>query len=249
MTSGLVELDREGDVFVLSLCAGENRMNTTLVRAIDSALDEVCRSSGAAALVTTSRDAKFFCNGLDLEWRSSSDPDHPGGDREAFVSEGMAFFARLLTLPIPTVCAVNGHAFGGGFMTALCHDVRVMRRDRGFLCANEVELDFPIPEFELALFRHKLSMPVFHQSVMLAKRWGGAEALEAGVVQYLAEADAVRSTAIEVAAGLAHLGANRQTLGWMKERVYGDNAAINGPHGPASMLRNPHLYAQGPGGA
>jgi hypothetical protein len=52
-----------------------------------------------------------------------------------------------------------------------------------------------------------------------------------------------------VAASLAHLGANRQTLGLMKERSYGDNAAINGPNGPASMLRNPHLYAHGPSGA
>jgi enoyl-CoA hydratase/carnithine racemase len=246
MNAELVQLDREGDVFVLTLCAGENRMNTTLVREINHALEEVCRSTGPAALVTASADAKFFCNGLDLEWRQSSDPNHPGGDRDAFLDEGMRMFADLITLPVPTVAAVNGHAFGGGFMTALCHDVRVMRRDRGFLCANEVEIDFPIPDFELALFRHKLSMPVFHQSVMLAKRWGGPEALEAGVVQYLADADAVRSTAIDVAASLAHIGANRRTLGWMKERVYGENAVINDPQGPASMLRNPLLYQQGP---
>jgi Delta3-Delta2-enoyl-CoA isomerase len=246
MAAELVELDREGDVFVLTLCAGENRMNTTLVREVVAALEEVGRSTGPAALVTTSRDPKFFCNGLDLEWRSSTDPTHPGGDREAFLSEGMDMFARLITLPIPTVCAVNGHAFGAGFMVALCHDLRVMRRDRGFLCANEVEIDFPIPDFELALFRHKLSMPVFHRSVILAKRWGGAEALDADVVQYLADADSVRSTAIEVAAGLAHLGANRQTMGWMKERLYGADAAINGPDGAAAMLRNPHQYAHGP---
>jgi enoyl-CoA hydratase/carnithine racemase len=221
-------------------------MNTTWVRAIDSALVEVARSSGPAALVTTSSDPKFFCNGLDVDWRFSSDPDHPGGDRDAFTDVTMSFFARLMTLPIPTVCAVNGHAFGAGFLVALCHDVRVMRTDRGYLCANEVEIDIPIPEYELALFRHKLSMPVFHQSVMLAKRWSGTEALQAEVVQHLAPAGEVLSTAIEVAAGLAHLGANRQTLGWMKERVYGDNAVINGPHGPASMLRNHHLYARGP---
>jgi enoyl-CoA hydratase/carnithine racemase len=245
MAAELVELDREGDVFVLTLCAGENRMNTTLVREIAAALEEVGRSSGPAALVTTSRDPKFFCNGLDLDWRSSTDPAHPGGDWEAFVPEGMAMFARLITLPIPTVCAVNGHAFGAGFMIALCHDLRVMRRDRGFLCANEVELDFPIPDFELALFRHKLSMPVFHRSVILAKRWSGAEALEADVVQYLADADSVRSTAIELAAGLAHLGANRQTLGLMKERLYGTDAAINGLDGPAAMLRDPYRHVHG----
>lgn len=37
--------------------------------------------------------------------------------------------ARILTFPIPTVCAINGHAFGAGFYMALCHDYRVMRND------------------------------------------------------------------------------------------------------------------------
>ena len=69
------------------------------------------------------------------------------------------------------------------------------------------------------------------------------QALQAGVVQYVAEASELRSMAVEVAAGVAHLGANRETLGLMKERIYGDNAAINGLDGPASMLRNPDRYA------
>ena len=40
------------------------------------------------------------------------------------------------------------------------------------------------------------------------------------------------------AEGLARLGANREIYAWMKEHIYGENAAINGFHGPASMLRN-----------
>ena len=53
---------------------------------------------------------------------------------------------RVITLPIPTICAVGGHAFGAGFMLALCHDVRLMREDRGFLCANEVAIGMVIPD-------------------------------------------------------------------------------------------------------
>lgn len=246
MASDLVQLDREGDVFVLTLCNGENRWNTTLVRQIERALDEVEGSSGPAALVTASSDEKFFSNGLDLAWLSDRDPDHPGGERKVFAAEAMALFARVITLPVPTVCAVNGHGFGAGFMIALCHDVRVMRRDRGFLCANEIEIGMAIPVPELALFRHKLPMPTFHQSVMLARRWGGQEALDAGVVQYLADAGEVRAKAVELAAGLARLGANRTVMGWMKEQLYGDDAGLNGPHGAASMLRNMADYPHGP---
>jgi hypothetical protein len=32
----------------------------------------------------------------------------------------------------------------------------------------------------------------------------------------------------------------------MKEHIYGENAAINGVHGPAYMLRNQSDYAHGP---
>jgi enoyl-CoA hydratase/carnithine racemase len=246
MTEAMVELDQRGDVFVLTLTAGENRWNTTLVRAIDAALDAVAASEGPAALVMASADAKFFSNGLDLDWMRSRD-EHPGGDRKVFAHEAMTLFGRMITFPMPTVCAIGGHAFGAGLMIALCHDVRVMRADRGYLCANEVELGMAIPEPELALFRHKVPMHAFYETVQLARRWSGPDALAHGMVQHLAEAGDVLPKAVEVAAGLARLGRNREVFGWMKEHIYGEHAAINGVHGPAYMLRNSELFAHGPG--
>ena len=56
----MVTLVRDGDVFVLTMCAGESRWNTTFVRALDAALDEVEALSGPAALVTASSNPKFF---------------------------------------------------------------------------------------------------------------------------------------------------------------------------------------------
>jgi Delta3-Delta2-enoyl-CoA isomerase len=246
MTEAMVELDQRGDVFVLTLTAGENRWNTTLVRAIDAALDAVAASEGPAALVMASADAKFFSNGLDLDWMRSRD-EHPGGDRKVFAHEAMTLFGRMITFPMPTVCAIGGHAFGAGLMIALCHDVRVMRADRGYLCANEVELGMAIPEPELALFRHKVPMHAVYETVQLARRWSGPDALAHGMVQHLAEAGDVLPKAVEVAAGLARLGRNREVFGWMKEHIYGEHAAINGVHGPAYMLRNSELFAHGPG--
>jgi len=242
----MIRLERQGDVFVLTMAAGENRWNTTFVRAFDEALDEVAASEGPASLVTVSDNEKFFSNGLDLEWISSAG-EHAGGDRKVFGAEAMALFARMITFPIPTVCAVNGHAFGAGFMIALCHDVRVMREDRGYLCANEMELGMSIPEPELALFRHKIPMNAFFETVQLARRWGGVDALAAGIVQQVAGKDGVRDEAIKTAAGLVKLAKNREVFGWMKEHIYGENAAINNAHGPAFLLRNQSMYPRGPG--
>lgn len=233
----MIDLTREGEVFVLTMDDNENRWNTTFVRAFSAALDEVEASEGPAALVTTSSSAKFFSNGLDLDWLSTSG-EHRGGDRKVFGAEFMALMGRIITLPLPSVAAINGHAFGAGFMCALCHDVRVMREDRGFACANEVEIGMVIPNPELALFRHKLPLNTFFETVQLARRWTGPDAVAAGVVQQSAPLDTLMDQAMRRAAELARLGANREVYGKMKEAIYGENAAINNPHGPAHMLKN-----------
>ena len=235
----MIQLDRQDNTFILTLDDEENRWNTTFVRAISDALDEVEASTGPAALVTTASHPKFFSNCLDLEWRSTTGA-HRGGDRAAFGSEFMTLMGRIITLPVPSVCAINGHAFGAGFMMALCHDVRMMRRDRGFACANEVEIGMVIPDPELALFKHKLPANVFFETVQLARRWTGPDAAEAGIVSSALELDELLPKAIEKAASLAHLGSNRHVFGTMKERLFGDSAAINTAHGAAHLLKNAH---------
>jgi enoyl-CoA hydratase/carnithine racemase len=237
----MIDLDRDGEVFVLTMHDGENRWNTSFVRAFAEALDEVEYSEGPAALVTASADEKFFSNGLDLDWLSS-EGEHRGGDREPFGREFMALMGRIITFPIPTLAAVNGHAFGAGLMVALCHDVRLMRAERGFLCANEMQIGFRIPTPELALFRHKLSASAFFETVQLARRWTGPDALAAGVVQGTAALEDLRGEALSKAAQLASLGANRELYGEQKERLFGENAVLDGPHGAAHLLKHSDDY-------
>ena len=238
----MIELEKHGDVFVLTMDEGENRWNTTFTRAFAAAIDEVEASEGPAALVTRSAHQKFFSNGLDLDWVMNP-ADHPdGGDRDAFGPEYMALLARLIVLPMPTICAVNGHGFGAGFMVALAHDIRIMREDRGYLCANELEIGLTVPEPEVALFRHKVPAPAFHETVMLARRWTGPDAASAGFVEAAVPLDALHDATMERAASLAKLAANRENYGWQKQVLYGENAAINNQHGAAHMLSNPDQF-------
>jgi len=237
----MIELTRQDDVFMLTMTDGENRWNTTFVQAFDGALDEVEASQGPAALVTCSASEKFFSNGLDLDWLAASG-GHPGGDRAVFGEAFMALMGRIITFPVPTIAAINGHAFGAGLMVALCHDVRIMREDRGFACANEMQLGMKIPTPELALFRHKLPANVFFETVQLARRWAGPDALAAGLVQETAALESLQETAIARARGLAPLGSNRALYGEQKERLFGADAVLNGPHGAAHMLRHSADY-------
>ena len=240
----MIDLKRDGSIFTLTMNAGENRWNTSFVRAFSDALDEIEASEGPAALVTTSASEKFFSNGLDLDWISDSEAgdDHPGGDRALFGPEFMTVMSRIITLSVPSVAAINGHGFGAGFMTAMCHDLRIMRKDRGFVCANEMQLGMLIPPPELALFRHKLPANTFFETVQLARRWTGPAALAAGVVQQTASAEKLLDVARAKAEELAPLGANRKVFKAQKESLYGEKAAINEVHGPAWMLRNSEKY-------
>jgi enoyl-CoA hydratase/carnithine racemase len=233
----MITLERHDDVFVLTMDAGENRWNTNFVRAFDARLDEVLASVGPAALVTTSSDPKFFSNGLDMDWRRG-EGDGEGGDKSVFAKEFMAFAAKLITFPIPTICAVNGHGFGAGFMLALCHDVRLMRADRGYLCANEIEIGISIPDEELSLFRHKMSASAFFDTVQLAHRWTGPAAQTAGFVHAVGSMDELLPMAKQRAAQLAHLGADRETFAQAKENIFGEDPSINRGNGAAHLLRN-----------
>ncbi|MDP6833316.1 MAG: enoyl-CoA hydratase/isomerase family protein [Alphaproteobacteria bacterium] len=233
----MIELNLEDNVYVLTMDAGENRWNTNFVRAFAARLDEVAASEGPAALVTTSSDAKFFSNGLDIDWRRG-EGDGTGGDKAVFGAEYMALMGRLITFPVPTVCAINGHGFGAGFMTALCHDVRIMRADRGYLCANEIQIGLSIPDAELALFRHKMSASAFFETVQLAQRWTGPAAKTAGFVHEVAGEEDLLPMAMDKARQLAPLGADRALYGQSKERIFGESPSINDRDGAAHLLRN-----------
>ena len=218
--------------------AGENRWNTSFVREFSNALDKVELDDGPGALVTFSLDEKFFSNGLDLDWVKNPEKYPQSGDREVFGEEFMYLMGRMITLPVPTICVINGHAFGAGFMLSLSHDVRVMREDRGFICANEIQLGMKIPRPELALFRHKIPANSFFETVQLSKRWTGPDALNAGIVQAVGNIDELQEMALQKAEELAPLATDRKNFGAHKEMLYGENAAINLNHGPAHMLKN-----------
>ena len=234
----MIKLEKKESIYFLTMDADENRWNTTFVREIADALDAIENDDGPGALITSSTNQKFYSNGLDLEWMQAPEKHPDGGDRNVFGEEFMYLMGRFITLPIPTICAINGHAFGAGFMFALSHDVRIMREDRGFICANEMQLGLPIPRPELALFKHKMSANSFFETVQLSKRWTGSNALKAGIIQGVCSYEELPEVTQKKAEELAPLANNRKNFGLQKEMLYGENAAINLNHGPAHMLKN-----------
>ena len=205
-------LDRSDDVFVLDLGDTENRFHPEWIAAVDAALDEVEKAEGPRALVTAAT-GKFFSNGLDLDWLLTHADQH-----EDYVASVHGLLARVLALPVITVAALQGHTFAAGAMLSLAHDFRVMRSDRGFWCLPEADIGIPFTGGMSALIQARLTPQVAHAAMVTAARYGGADALAAGIVDRAVDEGAVRSVAVEIAAAQAHKAGG--TLGTIKERMY-----------------------------
>ncbi|PBC75414.1 enoyl-CoA hydratase/carnithine racemase [Streptomyces sp. TLI_235] len=206
-------LDRQDDVFVLDLGDTENRFHPDWVASVNTLLDEVEKAEGPRALVTVAT-GKFWSNGLDLDWLFANT------DRALeYVSSVQELLARMLTLPVVTVAALQGHTFAAGAMLSLAHDFRVMRDDRGYWCLPEAEINIPFTAGMSALIQARLAPQTAHEAMVTARRYGGRDALVGGIVDRTAGEDAVRRTAIELAAG--HAAKAGPTVGTIKTRMYG----------------------------
>ncbi len=205
-------LTREADVFLLDLGADENRFNAQSLEAIETSLTEVERAPAPRALVTTAT-GKFWSNGLDLEWMAGQ-----GEAAVPFLARVHELLARVLVLNVPSVAALQGHTFAAGAMLALAHDQRVMRSDRGFFCLPEVDINIAFTPGMSALIAARLPGQTAHEAMTTGRRYGGADAAGAGIVQAAVAEAEVLPRAVELAAMSA--GKNPDTLGAIKQRLY-----------------------------
>jgi Delta3-Delta2-enoyl-CoA isomerase len=209
-----------GDVTVARMDAGENCFRPELVDALEALLDAVERDDGPGALVLTG-SGKIFSYGLDLAWMASA----PIADQDDVLRRLQAVFARLLSAPVPTAAALNGHAFGAGAMLALAADHRAMRAERGWFCLPEVDFGLPFTAGMAALIRSRLTPQVAFEAMATGRRWGGADAHSAGIVgdAVAGDADAVVTAAVERVAPLA--GRQRAIVRAIKRELHGATLA------------------------
>jgi enoyl-CoA hydratase/carnithine racemase len=205
-------LDRQDDVYLLDLGGDENRFHPDWLTQVGALLDEVAKSDEPRALVTKAT-GKFWSNGLDLEWLFEHPDEYSG-----YSARVHALLARMLSLPMVTVAALQGHTFAAGAMLSLCHDLRVMRADRGFWCLPEADINIPFTPGMSALIQSRLTPPTAHEAMVTARRFGGQEAYARQIVDQAVSETEVLDTAV----ALAHANAAKAgpTLETIKTRMY-----------------------------
>ena len=117
-----VQLKRQEEFAVLTLDRQEalNALSSAVLRDLAQAFDQVA-ASDARALIITGAGPKAFCAGADIKELTGRSLTEQRRDA-AF---GQTVLARLDVLPMPSVAAINGYAFGGGLELALACTFRI----------------------------------------------------------------------------------------------------------------------------
>lgn len=177
-----------------------------------------------------------------------------GGDLKEMVETGMAVPARdFIPVPYdnieitkPTIAAVNGFAFAGGWLIAQACD----------LCVASTNAKFAITEVKVgrgspwaAPLIHMIPQRIFMEIVLTGKPITAQRAYEVGLVNRLAEPAALMDTAIELAKEILEgaplsVKAARETV--MLSTEMGRGAALQAARAAHDLTYNSHDAQEGP---
>ncbi|HET6459634.1 MAG TPA: enoyl-CoA hydratase/isomerase family protein [Syntrophales bacterium] len=196
-----MELTKEGGVYILTLINGANANTITedVVCEYNDVLDEVEATSENAALILTSDDPKFWCNGVNLDWIVKQPHDY----FPKFVQLLDELFLRFALLSMPTVGCLTGHTYAGGSVLAATLDFRVMRKDKGFFCFPEVDIKIPFSPVMYEILRLLPDHYALNELLLTGRRVGGTEALEMKIVSAVYPHETLFKKAMELATSLA----------------------------------------------
>ena len=152
------EYSVDDSVAIITMNSDENRFNPTSLKGFKKVLDQVERESRVRTVVVRSAHEKIFTNGIDLEWLVPVIQKNDLKTAKKFFYQMNDLFKRLLTYPMVTIAAINGHAFAGGAIISCAFDFRFMRSDRGFFCFPEVDLGIPFLPGMNALLKKAIPM-------------------------------------------------------------------------------------------
>lgn len=174
-------LVKDGSIFYLVLNNGDNTFDFEVITKINAYLDEIDTSTGPAVLVTIGTGTTRFSTGFDLKFWAK-DLSNP----LVSMSKMQILLNRFMTLSIPSMAVINGHAYAGGLILALMHDFRVMAKGKSRICLSELVLGLPLPPAYNAYCLATLPIQTFRK-LQYAEAYTPEQALKDDVVNELYE--------------------------------------------------------------
>jgi len=195
----LIKRTAHDGVRMLSLANGvTNSITPALVSELNEVLSELENDSSCTGVVLTSESEKFFSIGFDLPSLFHQSPE---GFLDFYRSFNRAALC-LFTLPVPTLCAIPGHATAGGCILATMCDYRYIAEGRKFIGLNEIKLGVAVPYLADSALRlicgDRIATEMFYNGEFLDP----AKAKEVGLVDAVLPSEELIPKALEKVASI-----------------------------------------------
>ena len=177
MTDLLVERRGTTAWVTLNRPDARNAMSRALNEQLADLAPEVDVDDDVRAVVITGAGDKAFSAGADLKERRGLSPDE-AGRYVTVISRAITAWADMRK---PTICAMNGSAYGGGLELALACDFRILV-EGAELALTEVKLGIMPGGGGTQRLPRLIGEARAKELILLGRRIGSARALEIGLV-------------------------------------------------------------------
>lgn len=161
-----------------------NALSLALLQKLAVVLTEVARDTKVRTLIITGRGEQAFCAGADLKERRGMSQT----DTLRYVKLIQQTCDQLALLPIPTIAAINGDAFGGGLELALACDIRLSAKSAR-MGLTECSLGIIPGAGGTQRLPLIVGMAKASELIFMAKKLSAEEALQCGLINALASGE------------------------------------------------------------
>ncbi|MCD4742581.1 MAG: enoyl-CoA hydratase/isomerase family protein [Desulfobacteraceae bacterium] len=214
----LFELTKDEGVAVINMANGANKQNFEFAKGLNQLFDEILTDTEIYSIIITSSDEKNFCQGIDIDWLMEKYEKKDFKSMKAFLYAMNDVFKRLLLMPVPVIAAINGHAFGNGAMLACACDFRFMKKDRGYFCFPEVDINIPFLPGMIAFVRKAIPEYKFNELKLTGKKVSAQELFEHHVIEKASDNQA--ALMMDALSFAKTLKKNRNIFAEHKKRMY-----------------------------
>lgn len=209
-----IDIKKEGNVAIMTMnYEDENHFDRPFVTDINEALDVMEADDGVRAVVVTGAVEKYWSTGLHLQFMGKL----PLPELVEYILYFNNMLGRWSIYPKPVIAAINGHAFAGGAILAAHADFRYMRKDRGWVCIPEIDINIPFVPGMIEIFKNVLAPGPWREMALTGKRYTAPEAKALGFIDEVYEKDELLPKSVEMAAFLA--AKNPTTFATIKRRM------------------------------
>ena len=193
----LLVTPQDGDVLLVTLNRPEvaNALNTRMGQELEDLWGRLTLDAqGVRCVVLTGAGDKAFCGGGDLKERHGMSTEQWTRQHEIFERQYWA----LLDMPIPTIVALNGHAYAGGLEMALTCDF-MYASSKARLALTEVTLGIMPGAGGTQLLPRAVGERRAKEILMTGRPFTAQDALNWGLVNAVFEPSEVLAQALETA--------------------------------------------------